>query len=332
MVHSFFSYLKQHFRLLLAFAGCSAIFFCVFSLYQAPLEPLLYALSLCLFFLLLLGALDFLSYRRRHLTLQQMQNSITSLLPKLPLAATCIEKDYQILLKQLDESRAQAISQKDHALTELSEYYSLWAHQIKTPISAMRLILQSEENANTSLLYEQLFSIEQYVEMALGYLRTQSISNDMVLRTVSLDALLRQSIKKFAPLFIRKRITLNYTPTEFSILTDEKWFCFVIEQLLSNALKYTAKGSISIHAQPGSQKILIIRDTGIGIAPEDLPRLGERGFTGYNGRENQKSTGLGLYLCRSILSHLSLRMEISSEIGKGTTIFLYLDTQPLQAE
>lgn len=261
-----------------------------------------------------------------------MQNSIPSLLPQLPPAANRIEEDYQSLLRQLDESRSQAISQKDHALTELSEYYSLWAHQIKTPISAMHLILQGEQNANTALLYEQLFSIEQYVEMALGYLRTQSMSNDMVLRTVSLDALLRQSIKKFASLFIRKRITLNYTPTDFLILTDEKWFCFVIEQLLSNALKYTVKGSISIYAPPGPQKILIIRDTGIGIAPEDLPRLGERGFTGYNGREDKKSTGLGLYLCRTILSRLSLRMEISSKIGEGTAIFLYLDTHSLQAE
>ena len=110
------------------------------------------------------------------------------------------------------------------------------------------------------------------------------------------------------------------------MLTDEKWLCFVVEQLLSNSLKYTPKGTISIREEPG--KVLVIEDTGIGIAQEDLPRIFEKGFTGKNGRSDKRATGLGLYLCRRVLEKLSHRMEIRSQPGKGTQVRLYLDSAP----
>ena len=168
--------------------------------------------------------------------------------------------------------------------------------------------------------------------MALGFVRAQSLSGDLLLRRYDLDTLLRQSVRKFSRLFIRKKISLHFAPTHMQILTDEKWFRFVVEQLLSNALKYTPQGSISLYAEAVPSHALVIEDTGIGIAPEDLPRLGERGFTGYNGRIEQKSTGLGLYLCRRILSRLSLSMEITSAVGQGTRVRIGLDIPPLEAE
>ena len=326
-----FSFRRQAVIMILAALGTAALFGGVFSLYQLPQEAFLYALLLDFCFLAVLLCLQYLAYRRRRRLLAGAKQSISMLPPPLPPPADGLEADYQALLSALEESRAAAIRQKQAALFELSESYSLWAHQIKTPIAAMHLLLQSGE-ADPEELLEQLFSIEQYVDMALGFVRAQSLSGDLLLRRYDLDTLLRQSVRKFSRLFIRKKISLHFAPTHMQILTDEKWFRFVVEQLLSNALKYTPQGSISLYAEAVPSRALVIEDTGIGIAPEDLPRLGERGFTGYNGRIEQKSTGLGLYLCRRILSRLSLSMEITSAVGQGTRVRIGLDIPPLEAE
>lgn len=161
----------------------------------------------------------------------------------------------------------------------------------------------------------ELFRIEQYVEMVLSYQRLGSDTVDLVLRRVELDRVLRGCVRKFAGLFIMKKLPLELEETQLEVLTDEKWLAFVIEQLLSNALKYTREGRIHIYAEGRS---LIIEDTGTGIAPEDLPRLGERGFTGYNGRAEKGSTGLGLYLCRRICNKLGHSLRFESELSHGT--------------
>ena len=208
----------------------------------------------------------------------------------------------------------------------MMEYYTLWAHQIKTPIAAMRLLLQSEDTEQNRELLAELFRVEQYVEMVLSYLRLGSTSNDFVIQKYPLESIVRQAVRKYAPLFIRKKIRLELGTLSSEVLTDEKWLCFVVEQLLSNSLKYTPKGTISIREEPG--KVLVIEDTGIGIAQEDLPRIFEKGFTGKNGRSDKRATGLGLYLCRRVLEKLSHRMEIRSQPGKGTQVRLYLDSAP----
>ena len=191
----------------------------------------------------------------------------------------------------------------------------MWAHQIKTPIAAMRLLLQQGEAPDRAAVSAELFRIEQYVEMVLSYQRLGSDTVDLVLRRVELDRVLRGCVRKFAGLFIMKKLPLELEETQLEVLTDEKWLAFVIEQLLSNALKYTREGRIHIFAEGRS---LIIEDTGTGIAPEDLPRLGERGFTGYNGRAEKGSTGLGLYLCRRICNKLGHSLRFESELGRGT--------------
>ena len=253
-----------------------------------------------------------------------MQNSIPSLLPQLPPAANRIEEDYQSLLRQLDESRSQAISQKDHALTELSEYYSLWAHQIKTPIAAMRLTLQNTDSFFSRKLSVELARVEQYVDMVLCYLRLDTDTRDYVIAVYDLDDILRQALRKFAGQFIGKKIHLDYQPLNAQVMTDEKWLLFVIEQILSNALKYTQQGCVSIYLE--SPKILCIRDTGMGIAAEDLPRIFEKGYTGYNGRTDKKASGLGLYLCARICRNLGHGISAESEPDKGTVIKLNLNT------
>ena len=172
-------------------------------------------------------------------------------------------------------------------------------------------------------------SVEQYVQMALQYLRMERMNTDLVFEKQELDALIHQAVRKYAPLFIRRKIALQYEDVHCQILTDEKWLEFVLEQVLSNALKYTRKGKIKIYMDPQSPKTLVIEDTGIGIAPEDLPRVFERGYTGYNGRTDKRSTGIGLYLCRQIMDRLSHTIRIESEMGVGTRVYLGLDTVEL---
>lgn len=194
----------------------------------------------------------------------------------------------------------------------------------------MQMILQSEDTEAYHALSAELFRIEQYIEMVLYRFRLDSSANDFVFETVSLDKIIRMAIRKYAPLFIRKKIKIIYNGTDAVVLSDEKWLLFMIEQLLSNAIKYTKNGSVSISVTDSN--ILTVTDTGIGIAAEDLPRIFEKGYTGYNGRADKKSTGLGLYLCHRAADKLSHKLYVESEVGKGSTFYIDLNTIHIQME
>ena len=212
------------------------------------------------------------------------------------------------------------ISKADIRQTEMIDYFTMWAHQIKTPIAAMRLLIESETSDYDKELISQIFKIEQYVEMVLGYIKLDNLSSDLVLEKHSLSNIVKQCIRKHAPLFIKKNIALDFQEMDCTVLTDEKWLVFAIEQLLSNALKYTNEGKISISIVNQERKLLVIEDAGIGIASEDLPRVFEKGFTGYNGRLDKKATGIGLYLCKKVLDKLSHSIYITSEVNIGTRV------------
>ena len=326
------SYIKRHLAIIIALIIGVCIFVVVFSLYSLPVEAVVYSFILSIFAFILIGFIRFLSYYKKHKELERIKSIIAINLPNLPEPISTIEKDYQELLNILDESKQSVIYEKDNSLSNMIDYYTLWAHQIKTPIAAMRLILQSEDSLANDELLEQLFKIEQYVEMVLQYLRMESMSSDLVLKKHSLDFIVKQAIKKYAKSFIRKKIRLNYEDLNCEVLTDEKWLVFVIEQILSNSLKYTIEGTISIFMDEILPKTLIIEDTGIGIQEEDLPRVFEKGFTGYNGHADKKSTGIGLYLCKRIINKLSHTISINSEVGKGTKVKIGLEMVDLEVE
>lgn len=225
-----------------------------------------------------------------------------------------------------EEMEAQRMRWEDRT-AECRDYYVMWTHQIKTPISALRLLLENGEthDRNAFLMREELFKIEQYAEMALTFQRLESISSDLMLREYGLYAMLKNAVRKYAVLFINKGLSLELQETDEKVVTDEKWFGFCVEQLLSNSIKYTPEGKITLKAAVGGtqDKVeLIIEDTGMGIRPEDLPRIFEKGFTGYNGRLDKKSTGIGLYLCRKIFHHLGISVRVESQEGKGTKVLL----------
>ena len=215
-------------------------------------------------------------------------------------------------------------------MEDMVDYYTTWAHQIKTPIASMRLSLQQEDTPKARQLLQELSRAEQYVGMVMVYLRLTDGGSDFVLRTCDLDAIVRQAVRRFAGEFITRKLKLCYEPLNAACVTDEKWLLFVVEQVLSNALKYTREGSITITME--HPKTLVIRDTGIGIAPEDLPRIFEKGYTGYNGRTDKKATGIGLYLCKRILNRLGHEISISAQVGKGTRVSIDLSREELTVE
>ena len=321
------SYLKDHIKVIIVYLLFVSIFYAIFYLYNLQLEPVMYASTLCGVLGSIFIILDILKYRKKNSVLQNLRESIIYSIDNLPEVNGLIEEDYNMLINILFEEKAKVLAKVDMDMNEMIDYYTLWAHQIKTPIAAMRILIQSVEDDNNSYLLNELFKIEQYVEMVLGYLRMESMSSDLVLQSYSLDDIVRQVVRKYARLFIAKKIKLDFKELNTQVLTDEKWLVFVIEQIISNAIKYSKiEGTISIYMDKNKSKTLVIEDSGIGIEKEDLPRVFEKGFTGFNGRSDKKSTGIGLYLCKTILNKLSHKIEIESEVSKFTRVKIGLDT------
>ena len=316
---SFFRYVKVHIRWLFAVLFCGVIMSVVMVLNQIPAEEVWYGILLCISLWLCIALYDYLHYRKQYQKLLELESSVTYCLEGMPESREPVELQYQKLLQKLMGDKQQLEQQTFQRERDLVEYYTMWVHQIKTPIAALKLLLEEKNENGIECREEQqeLFRIEQYVEMALQYMRLGSESTDFVFRSLKLDDIIREVVRKYARTFIRKKISLNYEGVDRTVLTDEKWLSFVIEQLLSNALKYTQKGSISIYMEDNR---LVIADTGIGIRAEDLPRVCEMGYTGYNGHADKRSTGIGLYLCNRTLNKLGHGFSITSEEGCGTRV------------
>ncbi|MGN0584358.1 MAG: sensor histidine kinase [Ruminococcus sp.] len=326
----FIRYLRQNLTEIILFAVFALIFMFVFFLYNVNTEAVIYAALLCFVILTVVVSVRFNIFLRRHKQREHILENIFIMTEELPEPATSAEYDYIRMIKKLHTEYKRNISLYQQERSESIDYYSTWIHQIKTPISVMMMILQSEDTEEHRELLAELFRIEQYAEMALCYIRLDSISSDFVFKVYSLDDIIRTAVRKYAPQFIRKKLTLQYSGTQVTVLTDEKWLLFIIEQILSNAVKYTEKGGVTITVSP--DKLLCITDTGIGISSEDLPRIFEKGFTGYNGRADKKSTGIGLYLCKKASDKLSHRITAESVPGKGSTFSIDLQSVPLETE
>ena len=326
----FWLYIRQRRKGILIFFLFCFIFLVTFCLYHFPVQAVLYPSLLCLASGGCFLAADYWKARRRHREMAGLPRLPEELMKELPEADSQEARDYQELIAGLCESYKDLENRMTGRYCDMIEYYTVWAHQIKTPIASMRLHLQSEDSELSRRLSEDLSRIEQYVEMVLCYLRLDSDTTDYVIQEYDLDSLIRQAVKKFAGSFIRKKIRLEYSPLKKRVLTDEKWLSFVLEQLLSNALKYTPSGTVRIDWE--EPDTLCVRDTGIGIEPEDLPRIFDRGYTGYNGRGDKKASGIGLYLCRRICGNLGHSIRASSVPGSGTVIKIGLERKKLEVE
>lgn len=300
------------------------IFGLIFFLYGLPSEAVLYPTLICIVFLIGFVVRDVYRTKKKHQELCRLRELSAELLETVFEEPNSVEEaDYQDMIRKLCREQRESKEQMNRRYGDMIEYYTIWAHQIKTPIASMRLNLQKEDSRLSRRLNADLFRIEQYVEMVLMFLRLDSDSTDYVFRKCELDTIIKDAVKKFASEFIGRRIRLVYEPFHVQVVTDEKWLAFVIEQVLSNALKYTSSGSITITVE--DQQTLCIRDTGIGIAPEDLPRIFEKGYTGYNGRDDKKASGIGLYLCRRICNNLGHTIWAESVPDEGTAVYIRLD-------
>ena len=326
----FLKYLKQKLWLFVVGGIFSLIFTVSFFLYHLPVEAVIYPTLLCAFIGLFVLIFDFLRVKDRHKELAQIKSIPDAITATFPADNNIQNEDYREVIRLLCEEHNQYKSETNYKYTDMIDYYTVWAHQIKTPIAAMRLTLQNEDTPLTRKLTNDLYRIEQYVEMVLTFLRLNSDSTDYVFKEYDLDNIVKSAVKKFSSEFIGRKLRLIYDPLNTSVITDEKWLSFVIEQVLSNALKYTPSGSITISLV--GEKTLRIEDTGIGIAPSDLPRIFENGYTGFNGRTDKKASGIGLYLCRRVCNNLGHTITANSTVDVGTAIDIDLTQTKLEME
>lgn len=357
-------YIREQIRWLAVIVFLAIVMAATMLLNNIPLREILYGMILC-FFIFAVAVLT--GYSRHYDSfrwLEQMQNNTAEMIHDMKPPEYMYENQYQACLRSIACEKNEFQNRTAKRQQDMSEYYSMWVHQIKTPIAALKLLIDENirtyadadnNNEETSyLLHErqkqqELFRIEQYVDMALQYTRLGSETNDFVIQKVLLDEVIKPSIHKYARQFIHKKLRLSYVPHDIMAITDKKWLGFVIDQLLSNAVKYTKQGGVTISVvttppyddehkkddenmswydrtdrTPDAFVSIIIEDTGIGISAQDLPRICEKGYTGYNGHADRYSTGIGLYLCREILDKLGHRLVITSEPGCGTTATIIL--------
>ena len=307
-----------------------AVFAASFALYGLPTDAVLYPAAICAVIGVIAMAVDFIEKYKKHRYLVGVSKVSAELIEKLPEPRDFIEEDYRQIIESLKSETLELSDSFSAKYQDMSEYYTAWVHQIKTPIASMKLALENEDTPLSRRLSADLFRIEQYVGMVLAFIRLESPSGDYVFREYRLDPIIRQAVKRFASEFIDKKIALEYSPTDKSAVTDEKWLLFAVEQVLSNALKYTRSGSVKIYVR--EPLTLCIEDTGIGIAKEDLPRIFEKGYTGYNGRSDKKASGIGLYLCKRVCRNIGAAISVESDIGKGTAVMIDLARDELLAE
>ena len=327
--HFTVKYVYSHLRTVMTAVLCSLLTAVVLVLYGIPLEALRYPGVLCAVTIAAGAGNGWLHEWKKHRCLSEQAGCDCQITENLPQAETALETDYQEIIGRLWEQLEQTRAEDEKRYRDMIDYYTVWVHQIKLPIASMGLALQKEDTPMAGELSMELSRIEQYVEMVLCYLRLDSDTTDYVFEMCEMDVLIRQAVKKYAGSFIRKRIRLKYEPTEACVVTDKKWLLFVLEQVLSNAIKYTPAGEISICMD---ENVLKIKDTGIGIAPQDLPRIFEKGYTGYNGRSQCKSSGLGLYLCRRICENMGHVISAESIPDCGTTVSIRFQDAVRMAE
>ena len=337
------NFIKQNYIWILMIVTMSCIHLLYMYLIGARKQDLVYAAVLDAILLLITVLVGFFRYSSKVKALCNALKRPVEEQAQLPEATDDVEMFYQRLLENQSIARSESESSAAIRQSQMRDYYSMWVHQIKTPISAMKLLLEVEREElgqlicddeqsqyllsdNMDSFEDELFRIEEYVSMALQYQRVSSTENDFVLEKVSVDGVIRDTIKKYAKIMIRRHIGINYSGTGQEVYTDGKWLAFMLEQILSNAIKYTPQGVVTIETAEKKDRFFItIKDTGIGIKAEDLPRVFEKGYTGYNGHADKKATGIGLYLCRQMADKLGHTIRMESEIGKGTKVWIGFD-------
>lgn len=313
-------YLRHRRAMILFFIVFCAFFTLLLYLYGGGLDGAAYYLLIMCFLFALWVLIDCRAFARRIHALDDILQNLSAVRHDFPLAAGPVEEIYQDISVGLCRLLNHKTNEMEMSHADQLFYYTRWLHQIKTPIAAIRLAMQSGR-AELSVLEQELFKIEQYVEMALQYVKLQDISTDLIIRDTDILPVVRECVKKYASLFIYKGLSVSITGDSFTAATDEKWLAFVIEQLLSNAVKYTSRGGVAITL---ADRSITIRDDGIGILPEDAARIFEKGYTGTSGRADKRASGIGLFMVHEIADRLAIELSVESVPGQGTAVRLAL--------
>lgn len=210
---------------------------------------------------------------------------------------------------------------------DYKEYIELWIHEIKLPIATSKMIIENNKNKTTKKIEEELEKVENYIEQALFYARSNTVEKDYFIKKVPLKEMVNESIKKNKNALIQEKIAINIHEIDLEVRTDNKWVVFILNQIIQNSVKYRNQdrnSQIEIYAKPGKEKVMLfIKDNGIGMKKGEITRVFEKGFTGTNGRLlSKKSTGIGLYLCKKLCNKLGMGIELESTEGEGTEICL----------
>ena len=229
-------------------------------------------------------------------------------------------------LEQIDKSMLENVNKYKYMTEEYKEYIELWIHEIKIPIATSKMVIENNKNAITKSIDEELDKVENYIEQALFYARSNTVEKDYYIRKVVLKEIVNESIKKNKSSLIQEKISIDIHDLEIEVNTDNKWIVFILNQIIQNSIKYRKKENsvIEIYANQGKENVILyIKDNGIGIKQGEITRVFEKGFTGTNGRlSNKKSTGIGLYLCKKLCNKLGIGIELNSVQNEGTEVKL----------
>ncbi|WP_278926668.1 sensor histidine kinase [Staphylococcus auricularis] len=280
--------------------GILILFLVIFFVFSLPMEAFFLGTAIVLFILIIYWVIQFLNFKEKVRLKTQVDQ----------------------LEDQLEMMRREQIEYKN----EIEAYFLTWVHQIKTPITASKLLLEQNHEDTVNRVRQEILQIDNYTNLALSYLKLINQQTDMVLMKVSIDDLIRTLIKKYSIQFIQNHTKVHYEKVTDEVLTDAKWASIMIEQILNNALKYARGKDIWIDFD-SQQNQLMIADNGIGISQADKPKIFDRGYSGYNGRLNDKSSGIGLFIVKQIANRLQHKVEVESELNEGATFTITFPQQ-----
>ena len=288
-------FLKKNFNSILFFISINVIYFIVCYLNNVDIRVFIQGFEICLIVFFIYLVIKYFDFQK------ELSN----------------DEKIEELEKQIENMRNDYISwQKD-----IQEYFSMWVHQIKTPITCLEIL--TEDNKEMKM---QLKSIDNYTNMAINYLKLNLHEKDMDISAVDVDNLLNMLIKKYSLLFINSHISLDFRKNGLKCITDSKWLSVLLEQILSNAIKYSENSQIILDSfKKDNSVVILIEDHGIGIPEEDINRIFDKGYSGFNGRLKQKSSGLGLYLAKSIADKLDIRLKVDSTVGQGSKFYIIVN-------
>ena len=278
----------------------SLLFVLIFFVFSLPQSALMLGVAIILFIMCIYWWISYLGFQKQ----EELKEKVVSLEEEL----------FEMKNKQIEYRK------------DVESYFLTWVHQIKTPITASQLLLERNEPNVANQVRQEIVQIDNYTRLELSYLKLLNEASDMTITEVNIDDLIKPLIMKYRIHFIEQHTKIHYQSNDDSILTDAQWTSILIEQILNNALKYARGKDIWIDFDSTSQQ-LSIKDNGIGISQADLPKIFDKGYSGYNGSLNESSSGIGLFIVKHIAQHLNLNVEVTSELNKGTQFTISFPTQ-----